>query len=55
MGLAAEARDPFTCNFTAMDRRVPFRPTRVTPKPLMQGPQTAIVVGPAGEEIHTDH
>ena len=54
MGLAAEARDPFTCNFTAMDRRVPFRPTRLTPKPLMQGPQTAIVVGPAGEEIHTD-
>ncbi len=54
MGLAAEARDPFRCNFTAMDRRVQFRPSRVTPKPLVQGPQTAIVVGPSGDEIHTD-
>ena len=31
-----------------------FRPQRLTPKPLVQGPQTAIVVGPSGEEIHTD-
>jgi type VI secretion system secreted protein VgrG len=54
MGFAAEARDPFACNFTAMDRRVPFRPTRITPKPLVQGPQTAVVVGAAGDEIHTD-
>ncbi|MCU0934927.1 MAG: type VI secretion system tip protein VgrG [Gammaproteobacteria bacterium] len=54
MGLAAEARDPFTCTFTAMDRRVQFRPSRLTPKPLVQGPQTAIVVGPSGDEIHTD-
>ncbi|MCK4987133.1 MAG: type VI secretion system tip protein VgrG, partial [Desulfobacterales bacterium] len=25
-----------------------------TPKPMVQGPQTAIVVGPSGEEIYTD-
>jgi type VI secretion system secreted protein VgrG len=31
-----------------------FRPPRVTPKPLTNGPQTAVVVGPAGEEIYTD-
>jgi type VI secretion system secreted protein VgrG len=31
-----------------------FRPSRQTPKPFVQGPQTAVVVGPAGEEIHTD-
>ena len=33
---------------------MPFRPARVTPKPVVQGPQTAIVVGAAGEEIYTD-
>ena len=26
----------------------------MTPKPFVQGPQTAVVVGPAGEEIYTD-
>lgn len=31
-----------------------FRPARNTPKPVMKGPQTARVVGPAGEEIFTD-
>lgn len=31
-----------------------FRPARRTAKPLMSGPQTAVVVGPSGEEIFTD-
>jgi type VI secretion system secreted protein VgrG len=31
-----------------------FRPERRTPRPLMTGPQTAVVVGPSGEEIFTD-
>jgi type VI secretion system secreted protein VgrG len=31
-----------------------FRPVRITPKVVMDGPQSAIVVGPAGEEIHVD-
>ncbi len=32
----------------------PFRPLRKTPKPSVQGSQTAFVVGPGGEEIFTD-
>lgn len=36
----------------AMDSKVPFRPQRRTPQPIVQGPQTATVVGTG--EIHTD-
>ena len=32
----------------------PFRPPRVTPRPFVRGSQTAMVVGPAGEEIYVD-
>ncbi|HEY0942637.1 MAG TPA: type VI secretion system tip protein TssI/VgrG [Steroidobacter sp.] len=38
----------------AIDAQEPFRPARVTPKPLIQGLQTARVVGAKGEEITTD-
>ncbi|MCO5066556.1 MAG: type VI secretion system tip protein VgrG [Rhizobiaceae bacterium] len=31
-----------------------YRPPRITPRPHMAGPQTAVVVGPSGEEIFTD-
>ncbi len=31
-----------------------IRPQRLTPKPVVQGPQTAVVVGPSGDEIYTD-
>jgi len=44
----------YACRFNAMEARQPFRPLRTTPKPIVQGPQTAIVVGKAGEEIWTD-
>jgi type VI secretion system secreted protein VgrG len=49
-GAAAE----FSCSVAAIDAKATFRPARTTPKPLVQGPQTAFVVGPAGEEIYTD-
>ena len=42
------------CAFTAMPTVHPFRPRRLTPKPFVQGPQTAVVVGPKGDEIFTD-
>jgi type VI secretion system secreted protein VgrG len=31
-----------------------FRPARITPKATVQGPQTAVVVGPSDHEIYTD-
>ena len=43
------------CGFVAIDSKIPFRPARLTPKPVIQGPQTAIVVGPDGDEIYTDN
>jgi len=46
--------DIYQCAFTAIDQNHPFRPQRQTVKPIVQGPQTAVVVGPGGEEIHTD-
>ena len=38
----------------AIPQAVLFRPRRVTRRPVVEGPQTAIVVGPSGEEIYTD-
>jgi len=40
--------------FEAIPYDVRFRPMRVTEKPFVHGPQTAIVVGPPGEKIFTD-
>ncbi|WP_419807510.1 type VI secretion system Vgr family protein [Sphingomonas sp.] len=42
------------CTFEAISHAEPYRPPRVTPKPVMHGPQTALVVGPAGQEIYVD-
>lgn len=53
-GSEADATPAYTCHFSALNSKQPFRPSRATPKPMVQGPQTAIVVGPAGEEIYTD-
>ena len=44
----------FRCDFSAIPSAQQFRPPRRTPKPFVQGPQTAVVVGPDGEEIFTD-
>jgi len=40
--------------FRCLDATVPYRPPRVTRRPFVLGPQTAVVVGPSGEEIYTD-
>lgn len=44
----------YFCVVRAMDAKIPFRPARRTRRPVVEGPQTAVVVGPAGEEIFTD-
>jgi type VI secretion system secreted protein VgrG len=49
-GRAAEYSNSFTC----IPSSVTFRAARLTPKPVVQGVQTAVVVGPKGEEIYTD-
>ncbi len=43
-----------SCSFTAIPSSTQFRPARTTPKPIIQGTQTAVVTGPSGEEIYTD-
>ncbi len=50
----ASAAQDYQCSFAAVPSSHPFRPARRTPKPFVQGPQTAVVVGPAGDEIFTD-
>lgn len=41
-------------SFTCIPAAVQYRPERKTPKHVMRGLQTAVVVGPKGEEIYTD-
>lgn len=42
------------CQFQLQPAANTFRSPQSQPKPLTTGPQTAIVTGPAGEEIYTD-
>jgi type VI secretion system secreted protein VgrG len=44
----------YSNHFACIPADVPFRPPRITPKPFVQGPQTALVVGKSGEEIWVD-
>ena len=44
----------YSNQFTATERAQPYRPEPVTRRPIMSGLQTATVVGPEGEEVHTD-
>ena len=44
----------FECRITAIGHEYAYRPLRTIARPLVQGPQTAFVVGKSGEEIYTD-
>ena len=41
--------DSYSNHFTCIPATVPFRPARLTPKPFVQGPQTAVVVGKSAD------
>jgi type VI secretion system secreted protein VgrG len=51
---AADAGPQFSIALDAVAAAAPYRPERATPRPLIQGTQTALVVGPSGKEIWTD-
>lgn len=44
----------YTTKFEAIPDEQVFRPPVRTPRPRVEGPQTAFVTGPDAEEIHTD-
>lgn len=50
-------RDPrisYENSFECVNRGTPYRPTRVTPRPVVEGVHTAVVAGKDGEEICSD-
>lgn len=53
-GLPEPNPGSYHCSFGALTTQQQFRPARITAKPHVSGPQTAVVVGPAGDEIYTD-
>ena len=44
----------YSNSFTCIPLALPYRPQRTTPKPVIHGTQTAVIVGPSGEEIFPD-
>ena len=44
----------FSSSLNCIDAQQSFRPLASTHRPIVKGPQTALVVGPKGEEIWTD-
>ncbi|WDD93606.1 type VI secretion system tip protein VgrG [Burkholderia sp. FERM BP-3421] len=51
---AGEGSAAYSCSFTCIRKKIPYRPAVEGDRPTIVGPQTAIVVGPKGEEIYTD-
>lgn len=50
----SSATEEYSNSFQCVPATAPYRPPRQTAIPRVRGPQTAVVVGPAGEEIYTD-
>ncbi|WP_437538998.1 type VI secretion system tip protein TssI/VgrG [Sorangium sp. So ce726] len=52
--LSGERHSEWSCTCEAVSASLTYRPPLVTPKPKAAGVESATVVGPPGEEIHTD-
>jgi type VI secretion system secreted protein VgrG len=51
---STSGQESFSCTLSTIDKSQQFRPERLTPEPVIHGVQTAIVTGPAGQEIYVD-
>jgi type VI secretion system secreted protein VgrG len=55
MGASRTGGAVYQAKLTSIPNAGNFRPRRLTPKPVVQGPQTAVVVGPSGDDdIYVD-
>jgi type VI secretion system secreted protein VgrG len=54
ISLRGERNGTWACTCEAVSAEVSYRPALATPKPTTNGVESATVVGPSGEEIHTD-
>jgi type VI secretion system secreted protein VgrG len=54
MSASGTSSGDWACHCEARAADQPYRPPLATPKPETKGVESATVVGPAGEEIHTD-
>ena len=53
-GTSGDTGESYHCTFAAIKAADQFRPARITPKPVIEGVQTAVVTGPKGQEIYVD-
>ncbi len=53
-GSEGQSEEFYSNQFRCIPYSVLYRPPRNTPRPFVQGPQTAVVTGKSGEEIWTD-
>src|SRR6267143_1570311 len=51
---SGEGDPSYRNSFACIPAKTTLRPPRRTPQPVVQGCQSAVVVGPGGEEIYTD-
>jgi type VI secretion system secreted protein VgrG len=51
---SGEVETRYENTFTCLPADAVYRPPRLTHRPVAQGPETAVVVGPSGEEIYVD-